>query len=83
MLAAAGPDGSIRLWNLRTYQQVGTPMPAGGGSGLGDLIFNPAGTLLIAAAMNGTITTWNVSTHSRIGPSDNRFRGPWRRCPQP
>jgi WD40 repeat protein len=63
VLATAGPDGAIRLWNL-TSPAVATPIgrPLNGRDGPVQLVkFSPDGDILVTAGVNGTIRLWNVT----------------------
>jgi WD40 repeat protein len=63
LLATAGGDGTVRLWNPATGQPVGAPLPAGTGPGGGvtAVAFSPDGKLLASAGADGTVRTWQVS----------------------
>ncbi len=67
-LATADDDGTARLWNLRTGQQVGAPMPASVPGEVADVVFSPDGTLLATAGDDGTARLWDVATQRQIGP---------------
>jgi WD40 repeat protein len=68
-LAAAGNDnGTIRLWNALTGQQVGpaiTPSPAAGTAAA--LAIGPNGTTLAIAGADGTVQVWDMTTRQPIG----------------
>src|SRR5207245_4476500 len=63
LLATAGGDGTVRLWNPATGQPVGAPLPAGTGPGGGvtAVAFSRDGKLLATAGGDGTVRTWQVS----------------------
>ena len=65
LLATAGSDGTVRLWNPATRQAVGAPLPTGSGSqgGVSVVAFSPNGKLLASADTQGTVRVWNALTH--------------------
>ena len=60
MLATAGADGSIRLWDVATQQEVGTPMTAGP-EPVYALAFSPDGAMLATAGADGSARLWDVA----------------------
>ncbi len=66
-LLAAGDfnDGSVRVWNIQTHQQVGRAIP-GGSYAVTGLAFSPNGTLLAIDA-GGQVRLWNVRTRRLFG----------------
>ena len=63
LLASAGADGTVRLWNPATGQPVGAPLHATGArnSVLG-VAFSPDGKLLASAGADGTVRLWDPAT---------------------
>jgi WD40 repeat protein len=63
LLATAGSDGTVRLWDPRTGQPVGAPLrvttTVGGVNGVA---FSPDGALLATAASDGTVRLWDPGT---------------------
>ena len=50
LLASAGADGTVRLWNPATGQPVGAPLRASARDGVTGVAFSPDGKLLASAA---------------------------------
>ena len=63
LLASAGADGRVRLWNPAARQAVGVPLQTGSGSqgGVYGVAFSADGTWLASADSNGAIHLWNIS----------------------
>ncbi len=71
MLATTGTDGTARLWDTATHQQIGAPLAAAGHGNLNALAFSPDGQILATAAADGTVRLWDVGTQQQIGPDIN------------
>lgn len=67
LLAAAGENGEIQLWNLTDGRPLGAPLKSNG-SEVNDVEFQRSGLILAAAAEDGTITLWNPATLSQFRP---------------
>ncbi len=69
ILATADGDGTVKLWNPTTHQQIGTTITATdvAGNGVTSVVFNPAGTILAAADGDGAVRLWNPATQLQIG----------------
>jgi WD40 repeat protein len=52
-LASAGGDGSARLWDAATQQEIGTPMTAGPGP-VYAIAYSPDGATLVTAGASGS-----------------------------
>jgi WD40 repeat protein len=59
-LATAGGDGSVRLWDVATQQEIGTPMTADA-QPVYAAAFSPDGASLATAGGDGTGRTWDVA----------------------
>jgi WD40 repeat protein len=66
MLATAGADGRVRLWDAGTEQETGAPMTAGPAPAYA-LAFSPDGRTLATAGADGNIRLWDVATQQEIG----------------
>ena len=60
LLASAGGDGTVRLWDPATGRPVGAPIPAAQ-TFVVTVAFSPDGTLLASGAADGTVRLWQVS----------------------
>ena len=62
LLATADADGTVRLWNTVTGQEVGAPLPArtGTGGAVNGVAFSPDSKLLATADADGTVRTWDM-----------------------
>jgi WD40 repeat protein len=67
-LATLGADGTARLWDVATRQQIGAPMTVDrrGTSG-GAVAFSPDDRTLVTVGAGGQIRLWSVATHQPIG----------------
>jgi WD40 repeat protein/transcriptional regulator with XRE-family HTH domain len=61
LLASAGADGTVRLWNLATGRAVAT-LHASARHGVYGVAFSPDGNLLATAGGDGTVRLWNPAT---------------------
>ena len=67
-LATLGADGTARIWDVATRQQIGAPLTVDrpGTSG-GAVAFSPDGRTLVTVGARGQIRLWSVATHRPIG----------------
>ena len=66
LLASAGDDGTVRLWDPATGEPVGEPLTGHNGAVLG-VAFNADGTLLASAGDDGTVRLWDPATGDPVG----------------
>ena len=68
LLASAGADGTVRVWNPATGRAPRAPLPADTGpGGVSGVAFSPDGTLLASAGADGTVRLWNPVTGRPAG----------------
>ena len=69
LLASAGGDGTVRLWNPATGRPVGKTLQTSVGpfGGDGGVAFSPDGTLLAIGSGDGTVRLWNPATGRPVG----------------
>ena len=67
LLASAGGDGTVRLWDPATGQVAGALLPAEPGGGVNAVAFSPDGKLLAAAYSDGLVRLWNPATRQAAG----------------
>ena len=66
LLASAGGDGTVRLWNPATGRQVGKTIQTGSVLfGVPAVAFSPDGTLLATAGLDGTVRLWNLAKYGQ------------------
>jgi len=61
LLASAGSDGIVQLWNPVTGQAVGVPLATGARDGVYGVAFSADGRWLASAGSDGAIHLWNTS----------------------
>src|SRR5439155_19510561 len=67
LLASAGGDGTVRLWNPGTRRPVGVPLRASARGGVRGVAFSPGGKLLASGGADGTVRLWNPATGRPVG----------------
>jgi WD40 repeat protein len=66
LLASAGDDGTVRLWDLATGEPMGEPF-AGHDYIVVRVAFSPDGDLLATASTDGAVRLWDPATGDPIG----------------
>ena len=66
ILASGSGDYTIRLWNVKTGQQIGSSL-TGHTGGVDSVVFSPNGKMLASGSYDGTIRLWNIETGQQIG----------------
>src|SRR5271165_3151653 len=74
-LASGNYDGTIRLWNAATGQQIGQTLNDGHAGEVNSIAFSHDGKTLASGDSNGTIQLWNVATGQQIRPPLNGRAG--------
>ncbi len=74
ILASAGADTTVRLWDLEREEEIGEPL-AGHEESVTSVAFSPDGELLASAGQDDTLRLWDVDAHGPAG----RFRSPTER----
>jgi WD40 repeat protein len=73
LLATIGADGTARVWNVASQQQVGGPMSVGpmssgrAGTFTGTVAFSPDSKTLATVGAGGQARLWSVATHQPLG----------------
>jgi WD40 repeat protein len=65
MLATGGEDGSVRLWDVASRQQRGSPL-TGHTARVMDIAFSPDGRSLATASSDKTVRVWNISSGQSV-----------------
>jgi WD40 repeat protein len=66
IMATAGIDGTIRVWDPATGTQIGTAFTTGTNF-VNAMAFSPNGALLATAGTDSTVHLWDTSTDREIG----------------
>ncbi len=65
LLASAGADGTVRLWDARAHRELGPPLPGRFGS-VNTVAFSPDGTMLASAGRDGSVRLWDIRKRMMI-----------------
>jgi WD40 repeat protein len=63
LLASAGNDGTVRLWDVARRQPLGEPLPGHSNA----VTFSPDGKLLASASRDQTVRLWDVARRQPVG----------------
>ena len=67
LLASAGSDGMVRLWDPVTGRRIRAfPGDTTGPTGVAGVAFSPGGKLLASAGSGGTVRLWDPATGRRV-----------------
>jgi WD40 repeat protein len=66
ILASGGTDDTIRLWDVATHRQIGSPL-TGHADWVRSVAFSPDGKTLASGSADGTVRLWDVATRRQIG----------------
>jgi WD40 repeat protein len=75
ILATAGNDGTVRLWDAHTFAGIGRPLAGHLGSVLGVAI-SPDGREVVSAGADGQVRFWDIATGRPIGTPLAGRQGP-------
>ena len=67
ILASAGDDGMVRLWDTRAFRPLGRPLQHG--REVGSVAFSPNGRTLASGADDGTVRLWDLRSRRQLGPT--------------
>ena len=60
MLASGSLDGTIKLWNLQTGEEIASLTAKEYSVGINSVAIGPNGKILVSGSSNGTIDIWQV-----------------------
>ncbi len=66
LMASAGDDGAIRIWDVKTRQPVGEPL-RGHTASVFSVAFSPDGRMLASTGDDSTVRLWDAATRQPLG----------------
>ncbi|WP_119730170.1 WD40 repeat domain-containing serine/threonine protein kinase [Thermomonospora amylolytica] len=66
ILASAGNDKTVRLWDVATRTALGRPL-TGHTSHVESVAFSPDGKILVSASADKTVRLWDMATRTALG----------------
>jgi len=74
LLASASTDGTVRVWDVRTGEEMISPLCSNDGA-VSSVAFSPNGKNVVSGAENGTACVWSLSDAHGIPQRLNRHSG--------
>ena len=65
-LASGGRDDTVRLWDVATHQQIGSPL-TGHSKAVWAVAFSPDGKTLASGSEDDTVRLWDMGAHRQLG----------------
>jgi WD40 repeat protein len=65
VLASAGVNGRLQLWDVESRQQLGEPLTGHTGGAVTGVAFSPDGQVLASSGLDGTVRLWDPATASQ------------------
>lgn len=63
---SASLDGTVRIWDVNTGLQIGTPL-TGHGKGVLHAVFSHQGMFIASCSMDGSVILWDAGTGMKVG----------------
>ncbi len=80
-LATGSGDKSVRLWDVASHRQIGSPLTGHTDEASSSVAFSPDGKTLATASGDKTVRLWDVASHRQIGspsPATPTTSSRWR-----
>jgi WD40 repeat protein len=65
-IVSGGEDGTLRLWDAKSCQPIGTPLEGHQG-GVNSVAFSPDGSRIVSGGDDGTLRLWDAKSGQPIG----------------